>query len=79
MPDGVKQTVKDVANTLKDNAVNKLKDKLQKKSEENLPQEQLPQSVTKKSNLPLILGISAGVLTIGAIAYSMSKKKSKAA
>ena len=79
MPDGVKQTVKDVANTLKDNAVNKLKDKLQKKSEEKLPQEQLPQSVTKKSNLPLILGISAGVLTIGAIAYSMSKKKSKAA
>ena len=65
--------VKKVADKMPDGVKQTVKD------EENLPQEQLPQSITKKSNLPLILGISAGVLTIGAIAYSMSKKKSKAA
>lgn len=78
LPDGVKQTAKDLINTAKDTALNKLKDKIQSKSEDNLPQEELPQSATKKSNLPLILGITAGALTVGAIIYAVSKNKKAA-
>lgn len=76
MPDGLKDTAKQALNILKDNAIDKLKNKIDSKTDnQDLTQ---PQTATKKSNLPLILGIAAGTLLIGGIAIAASNKKKRA-